>query len=394
MAYPMKNIFVILCLTMIYSFSYSQIQPGFDEEEAIDLIRLCNSQTFKDLYGSDEQIIPDDYQLIYASTPNMMDNMFQVYRKGKIGIIHFRGSTSHPNSWIENMYSAMIPAKGKMTIFNEERDYVFAEEDSAGVHSGFVLGVIMMIEDVISQIDRLSSKGVSDFIITGHSQGGALAVLTHAYLENQNNQKIEKDIKFKMYAFANPMVGNTEFVSEYNRRFVEEELAFRIINPKDIVTSMPISYSDGSLVSANDVFSWITGEKEFNYKELGIEFIMRKFKGGITAYINKSNQLIDKVISKQTGDIKLPEYMNDIQYVSIDNVHRLEPFDYPEIVKDSVDIKPDAFGHYEKLENGKYKRQEPSFYQHKPYNYYVAVLKKYSFAKYDGLRKKYLEENL
>lgn len=394
MTFKVKTIFLILFVTTLVSLSYSQIKPGFDSEEAIDLIRLCNSQTFKDLYGSDEQIIPDNYQLIYASTPNMMDNMFQVYRKGKTGIIHFRGSTSHPNSWIENMYSAMIPAKGKMTIYNEERDYVFAEADSAGVHSGFVLGVIMMIEDVISQIDRLNSKGVSDFIITGHSQGGALAVLTHAYLENLKNQRIEDEIKFKMYAFANPMVGNTEFVAEYNRRFVEKEMAFRIINPKDIVPSMPISYRDGSLVSTDDIFSWITGEKEFNYKELGLEFIMRKFKGGITAYINKSNQLIDKVISKQTGEIILPEYMSDIQYVSINNVHELEPFDYPEIIKDSVEISANEFGSYEKLENGKYKRQEPGFYQHKPYNYYVAILKKYSFTKYEGLRQKYLEENL
>lgn len=392
MTFKTKNILFFLFVT-IFSSSYTQIKPGFDSNEAIDLIRLCNSQTFKDLYGSDDEIIPKNYNLIYASTPNMMDNMFQVYKKGKTGIIHFRGSTSHPNSWIENVYSAMIPAKGKMTIYNEERDYVFAEEDSAGVHSGFVLGVTMMIEDVISQIDRLNSKGVHDFIITGHSQGGALAILTHAYLENQRTT-VENKNTFKMYAFANPMVGNTEFVSEYNNRFVEKDMAFRIINPKDLVPSMPISYRDGSLVSTDDVVSWITGKKEFNYKELGVEVIMRKFKGGITAYINKSNQLIDKAITKQTGEIELPDYMDDIQYVSIGNLHKLEPFSYPEIVKDSVEIDPEEFGDYKKLENGKFKRQEPSFYQHKPYNYYVAILRKYSNGEYTRLRKKYLEENL
>lgn len=392
MSFKKKNIIFILFVS-IFSSVYSQVKPGFDPNEAIDLIQLCNSQTFKDLYGSDDEIIPKNYNLIYASTPNMMDNMFQVYKKGKTGIIHFRGSTSHPNSWIENMYSAMIPAKGKMTIYNEEREYVFAEEDSAGVHSGFVLGVTMMIEDIISQIDRLNSKGVHDFIITGHSQGGALAILTHAYLENQTS-KVDNKNTFKMYAFANPMVGNTEFVSEYNNRFVEKDMAFRIINPKDLVPSMPISYRDGSLVSTNDVVSWITGKREFNYKELGVEVIMRKFKGGITAYINKSNQLIDKAITKQTGEIELPDYMDDIQYVSIGNLHKLEPFDYPEIVKDSVDIDPEEFEDFKKLENGKFKRQEPSFYQHKPYNYYAAILKKYSTSDYNNLRKKYLEENL
>lgn len=393
MGFKIKYTLFTLCVTTL-SVCFTQVKPGFESDEAIDLIRLCNSQTFKDLYGSDDDIIPSDYNQVYASTPNVMDNMFQVYKNGRTGVIHFRGSTSHPNSWIENVYSAMIPAKGKMTIYNEERNYVFAEADSAGVHSGFVLGVSMMIEDVISQIDRLNSKGIYDFIITGHSQGGALAILTHSYLENLPSDRIGSKNTFKMYAFANPMVGNSEFVAEYNERFVEKEMAFRIINPKDIVPSMPITYHDGSLVSTKDVVSWITGEKEFNYQELGIEFIMRRFKKGLTAYINKSNQLIDKVISKQTGEIKFPEYMNDIQYVSIGNLHELEPFEYPEIVKDSVDIPSDEFGNFERQENGRYIREEPSFYQHKPYNYYAAILKKYSRSKYDRLRNKYLVENL
>lgn len=393
MALRSKYILFYLCITTI-STSYSQLEPGFKADEAIDLIRLCNSQTFKDLYGSDDEIIPNDYELVYSSTPNVMDNMFQVYKQGKIGVIHFRGSTSHPNSWIENVYSAMIPAKGKMTIYEEEREYMFAETDSAGVHSGFVLGVTMMIDEVISQIELLNSKGVHDIIITGHSQGGALAILAHAYLENLQNDRINEGNTFKMYAFANPMVGNTEFVSEYNDRFVDKEMAYRIINPQDLVPSLPITYHDGTLVSADDIVSWITGEKEFNYKELGVEFIMRKFKKGLTAYINKSNQLIDKVITKQTGEIKLPEYKNDIQYVTIGNVHKLDPFEYPEIVKDSVDISPDDFGNFRKQENGKYIREEPSFYQHKPYNYYAAILKQYAHSKYDRLRKKYLEENL
>jgi hypothetical protein len=388
-----KNTLSILIITIATS-SYTQVEPGFDSNEAVDLIRICNSETFKDLFGSDDEIIPKDFKLIYASTPNVMDNMFQVYKKGKTGIIHFRGSTSHPNSWIENVYSAMIPAKGKMTIYNEERDYKFSERADAGVHSGFVLGVTMMVDEVISQIELLNSKDIYDIIITGHSQGGALAILTHAYLEYQKNEKIDERNTFKMYAFANPMVGNTEFVSEYNERFIENEMAYRIINPKDIVPSMPITYRDGSFISSEDVVSWITGEGEINYKELGVELIMRTFKNGITAYINKSNELIDKIITKQTGEIILPEYLDDIQYVSIGNLHKLEPFEYPTIIKDSIDIAPDAFKSFEKLDNGKFQRQEPSFYQHKPYNYYVAVLKMYSDTEYNSLRRKYLLENL
>ncbi|MEX1192531.1 MAG: lipase family protein [Brumimicrobium sp.] len=389
----MQKLFLFLPVVISFS-SFAQFKPGFDEGEAIDLIRICNSQTFIDIKGTDREIIPNNFNRVYSSTPNVMDNMFQVYKKRKVGIIHFRGSTAHPNSWIENVYSAMIPAEGKITVYDQENDYVFARSDSAAVHSGFALGVVLMIKDVISQIKLLHSEGINDIIITGHSQGGALAIMTHAYLENLPKGRIDDDITFKMYAFANPMVGNTEFAEEYERRFTSEGMSIRIINPDDLIPAMPMTYRDGKFVSSDDVVSWITGTKEFNYKELGVELIMRKFKNGITSYINKSNQLIDKLISKQMGDIILPDYVNDIQYVSVGDLHKLESFEYPEIIKDSVDISEDEFKHFKKLPDGRYKRKEPSFYQHKPYNYYVGILKKYAESEYRRLGDKYLVENL
>ena len=57
-------------------------------------------------------------------------------------------------------------------------------------------------------------------------------------------------------------------------------------------------------------------------------------------------------------------------------------------------------GWSEKLEkmnpdaNGNYYRQEPGFFQHKPYNYYVGILKEYFSRDYNNLKMLYLPENL
>ncbi|HQZ42887.1 MAG TPA: hypothetical protein PK735_08375, partial [Flavobacteriales bacterium] len=46
---------------------FGQLQPGFQPDEARDMIMLCNTHTFIDLYGSDEKMIPGGYTRIYSS---------------------------------------------------------------------------------------------------------------------------------------------------------------------------------------------------------------------------------------------------------------------------------------------------------------------------------------
>jgi len=46
------------------------------------------------------------------------------------------------------------------------------------------------------------------------------------------------------------------------------------------------------------------------------------------------------------------------------------------------------------FKNDEFYRQEPKSWQHKPYNYYVMVLKMYFPEQYEALEKKYLMENI
>ena len=389
----MRVIYILLFFVFPGLLS-AQVQPGFDKGEALEMIRICNSHTFLEIYSTDRAIIPSGYTRIYSSTPNIMDNMFQVYTRGKTGVIHFRGSTVHPNSWIENLYSAMIPAMGSMTVYDRKRAYRFAGERNAAVHSGFALGVVLMSDEIIQQVQVLNRRGVYNILITGHSQGGALATMTHAYLENLEEGVISSGNTFKMYAFANPMTGNEVFADEYNEQFTAKGLSFRIINPGDIVASLPFTYSDEEMFSAENIISWLSGEEEFDIGKLGLELIMRKFKDGLSSYIKKSNQLLHKLIAKQAGEIVFPDYVDDIKYVSVGELHKLKPFSYPEIIRDSSEIAPGDLSDYEPLPDGRYKKKEPRFFQHKPYNYYVNLAREYSEQDYRKIRMKYLKENL
>lgn len=391
----MKHFFIIIALIFSsHQLVLAQIKEGFDNKEAIEMIRICNSFTFLELYNSDTPIIPKEYKRIYSSTPNVLDNMFQVYVNDQTAVIHFRGSTVHPNSWIENMYSAMIPANGSMTVYSTTYDYSFAKTKEAAVHSGFALAIILLSEELLSQIRMLNRKGIYDIILTGHSQGGALATMSRAYLENLSKRKLSEKNTYKTYAFANPMSGNAYFALEYNKRFTQNGTSFRIINPDDIVPWLPLNYSNQDLFSKENIIGWITGEQTFDIKKLGLELLMKKFENGVSSYVKKSNQLIHKLISMQAGEVILPEYLDDINYKEVGEVHKLKTFQYPKIIKDSTEISPKDFSSYTRLSDGKYQRKEPRFFQHKPYNYYVDMLRIYDEKEYKKLRFRFLPENL
>ena len=90
----------------------------------------------------------------------------------------------------------------------------------------------------------------------------------------------------------------------------------------------------------------------------------------------------------------MPKYTKDINYFQTGTIHVLEPFPYPKTPLASSEMN--VFQR-EKMRlglNGDYYKKEPSFFQHKPYNYYVAILKEYSSSDYNNLKMKYLPENL
>lgn len=394
----MKQLLNVLLFVMAFH-CHAQLQPGFDKTEARAALMMCNSFTFIDLYNTDEAILPLGYVKRYTSPVFGMDNMYQVYTKGDVAYINFRGSTDKQISWLENVTASMIPAKGLIEANDEKWNYTFAKDPKAAVHSGYALGIAFLRKDVLEQIGKLNKEGVFNIIITGHSQGGALANMLRAYLENLPANQLTKKNKFKTYAFAAPMVGNKEFAAEYNSHIASTGTSFNIVNAADPVPTFPVSYNDTSYIQSH-LTTLITDRESFSVKKLLAEGSMILFDQKLDNVVNWMGGNTNRRIAKNVGPVIMPKYVEDINYHRLSKRMELPPVEYPKMLKDPNILKNDSLmAIYERDGEGNFTnpdlyKKQPMFFQHKPYNYYVTFLKVYFPEEHAVLKKKYLQENL
>jgi len=394
----MKQKFLIILFTINFGNSYTQITPGFDKEEARDMIALCNSFTFIDLYNSDERILPPNYKKIYTSGVFGLDNKFQLYEGNNLIVINLRGSTADMNSWLENIYSSMIPANGVVKISEQTYNYSFARDTSAAVHAGYAIGILALSNDMIYHINSFNRQGIFDFIITGHSQGGSLANMLRAYLENLPESTISAKNRFKTYSFAAPMVGNKEFAEEYNTRYCANQTSYNIVNPEDIIPRFPLAYNE-NYVSEN-LQKLLDDPKTFDPKQMLFEGLMNRFGNVISRSVNSLGSSVSNQIQRDLGNVEMPPYKKEINYQKLGNRVEIPPVEFPLILRDSSILKNDSLMAINPRDSRGYfinkdlYIKEPWHYQHKPYNYYVSLLKVYFPSEYAGLKRKYLPENI
>jgi hypothetical protein len=394
----MKTVsFFILMLFSISSFA--QFKEGYNKQEVKEMIAMCNSFTFLDLYNSDSTILPLGYEKIYTSGIFGMDNKYQIYQKGNVAVINLRGSTDKKSSWLENINSAMIPAKGTMKVSGEYFHYTFARNLKAAVHSGYALGIAFLSKDLLFHINSMNREGVYHFIITGHSQGGSLANVLRAYLENLSHHEISSQNQFKTYSFAAPMVGNKEFAEEYKERYCDNQSSFNIVNPDDAIPTFPLSYNSNNYLSDN-LKTLFSDHESLNFKKMLSDGAVLLFEGGVSKTIKGFSSSVNRQISKDLGPVELPPYVEDINYQRLENRVEVEPAVFPKVLKDSTILKNETLMHmYMRDPQGDFYNKElyakeSWTYQHKPYNYYITILKIYFPEEYQALKRKYLPENV
>lgn len=389
----MKSIILAIscCIAFVGS---SQIRSGFDAAEARDMIRICNSFGYLDLYNDDAGILPSGYKKIYTSPAYGMDNKFQVYSKGNSGVIHFRGSTTKQSSWLENLYASMIPGKDKIVVNGKEFRYQVAEKEGSRVHAGYMLAICFFKDDLLKQISELNKKGIYDIYITGHSQGGALAQLVRAYLDYLPEKELSKKNTFKVYAFANPMIGNISFAKEYTRKYCDTEMSYIIHNPADFVTKLPVSYNDSTFWQAN-LAEFLLNRSEFSTSKTALEGALFLFKDRVNEMAKNMSKNIEAQLLKELGEIKMPDLHEDVNYVHTGNLIAVSVTEYPLELKDSTILNNDSLMRIYKrdangiFENKKLYKSQSFSLQHKAYNYYTAILKDYFPDDYVRLEKKY-----
>lgn len=389
----MKNLIAFVLVLITFS-SFSQFKSGFEPIEARDMIQICNSFGFIDLYGSDKEIIPVGFERVYTSPSLGMDNKFQVYKDGNKGVINFRGTTSNQSSWMENLYASMIPAKGRIKINDKKFDYQMGENSGSYIHAGYTLAIGYMKDDLLKQIRDLNKEGIYDIYITGHSQGGALAILVRSYLNYLPENEMSKKNNFKVYAFADPMVGNDSYVNEYNKNYCDNGMSYAIHNPDDFVIKLPVSQADESFWEKN-ISLLLSSNEQFSKSNALMEGAMFLFKDKVVELAKTMSKQIEAMLFKELGTIEMPAFESELNYKHTANVILISPTVYPLELKDSSILKNDSLMKiYKRDATGTFEdkdlyKQTSAFLQHKPYNYYTAILKDYFQTDYDVLAQKY-----
>ena len=118
-------------------------------------------------------------------------------------------------------------------IGNADFDLVFDPHIRGGqIHAGFQRGA----ESVWTQVQSLVAEHHDPdhpLILTGHSLGGALAVLTAARFAAAGKAEAIGAI----FTFGQPRAGDSEFARHFDRDFGER--TFRYVNRFDLVTRLP-----------------------------------------------------------------------------------------------------------------------------------------------------------
>jgi triacylglycerol lipase len=99
------------------------------------------------------------------------------------------------------------------------------------IHEGWADGVAVVLAQVLAALQE-HDDGVRPLWITGHSLGGALAMVAAALLANTGNHRLAG-----VYTFGQPRVGDTDFRTRYDQ--VLRAITFRCVNDRDLVPHVP-----------------------------------------------------------------------------------------------------------------------------------------------------------
>lgn len=287
------------------------MKPGFDPDEYAGLLRRsAGRSTF---YTSGEIPKETNYDRVYSSPEMGLHNKWDLWlNKDKtIMIISLRGTTGNLDSWLENLYSAMVPATGSLKLTNRYSfNYKFANDPKAMVHVGWAIGVGTMAPDIVDKIQQWYAKGIKQLIVEGHSQGGVLALLLSAYLHYlMADGKLPGDIVMKAYCSAAPKPGNLDFAYDFEN-VNKGGWAFTIVNAADWVPETPFSIQTVTDFSKVNPFS--NAKAAFRKRKL----IVRLYSGYVYNRMSKSTRKAQRKFDKYLGRVmykQVKKYMPEYQ---------------------------------------------------------------------------------
>ncbi len=316
----MKKIVFFCVVYFIALFSKAQLQAGFCKTEFIDMLKVSAHHGDSAYINS----IPKQhkYSLHYRSPILGLDNLWDLWvSEDKIAVISIRGTTVSSISWLANFYAAMAPAKGEIQLTDSVRFvYDLADDPKAAVHVGWLVATGFISEGVINKIDSCYQQGFRDFIIMGHSQGGAIAYLLRSYINGvQKAGKLPKDVRIKTYCSASPKPGNLYYAYAYEE-LTSDGWGFNLVNSADWVPETPISVQTLDDFNTTNPFGSLkpTIKKQkfsqrifLNYAYNQMNKPTRKALKNYQKYLGK---MVSKYIRNNIKGFEPPDYYPSINY--------------------------------------------------------------------------------
>jgi hypothetical protein len=303
------------------------LKPGFIKEEYIELLKVSSEQGDSVIVDGPNYLGPvSDYIRIYRSPEVGLMNRWDLWKSKKDNtlVISLRGTVKSAASWMENFYSAMIPAIGKIQLNDSTSfEYHYANDPKATVHTGWALGMAYMAPDIFTKLKEHQAKGtLKNVYIMGHSQGGALGYLLNSYLRYKiETGELPKDLKIKTYCSAAPKPGNLYYAYEYdfNNR---GGWAFNIVNAADWVPEAPFSIQTTDDFNDLNPFKGIKkalkGVKPFYvrwYLNNAYNKLHNSAKNTQDKYRKYLGTILFKMVHDNLPDLKEPDYAASLNYM-------------------------------------------------------------------------------
>lgn len=192
------------------------LPAGFDKPLALFLGRCCIETYIQFKYNGCYNV-PEGFRpkVAFKATPVLVPEWFGYIIESPTEIVlAFRGSQSNPD-WIANA-----------AVFQTQYPYTPIQLKT---HAGFTGIYNSCRKQIIDVIGCLSPE--KKLYITGHSLGGALAIL--CALDIAVNTGFKEPV---MYNFGSPRVGDPCFAYLYNAAVKN---SFRMVNANDVVSTLP-----------------------------------------------------------------------------------------------------------------------------------------------------------
>lgn len=321
---------ILLCVFFSITLQAQTIlKPGFNAREYQEMLEIFTQHytsypdtTKKQAYTSTIPL-PKQYSIAYRSPQLGLKNCWDLWlsKNSRLGVISIRGTVPDGESWMQNFYSAMVPASGFLQLNETTKfEYILAKDPKAAVHVGWLLGMAYLAPTIVEQILLNYNKGIKEYIIIGHSQGAAISYLLTSYLHYQTLKgTLPNDIIFKTYCSAAPKPGNAYYAYDFEN-ITRNGWGLSIVSALDWVPETPFSVQTLNDFPSLNPFTSIKGvlkeqpfyirwtlNSKYNKLDRSTRRAQRNFQKNL-------GSLLYKQIKKSLPQFKEPNYTNSNNY--------------------------------------------------------------------------------